>query len=227
MSLYDHYGSYKNYTTPQVGAKHIRKFDNDVWEPLACQSDMSFLEIGCGTGLFMLYLHSKNVVSYCGLDQDEELEQVVPTEVKDHFQCADIWDYLTDADTSSTYDRIVLFDVMEHFTAEDGIKLLKLLAVRLNPSGKILFKTPNAASPWGLQFQHGDLTHKTAFTPDSMRQLAVASGYICEKFYPHYLGSPSRQRKDRVFHWLVSQFIATPPEIWTANFYSILSLNIR
>ena len=227
MSLYDHYASYKNYTTPRVGAKHIRKFDTDVWEPLACRSGMSFLEIGCGTGLFLLYLHHKNVASFSGLDQDAKLESVLPDEVKGRFQCADIWDYLNGADGSAKFDRIVLFDVMEHFTAEEGIKLLQLLTERLTPSGKLLFKTPNAASPWGLQFQNGDLTHKTAYTPDSMRQLAAAAGYTCEKMYPHYLGSPSRQRKDRLFHWLVSKCVATPPEIWTANFYSVLSPILR
>ncbi len=221
MSLYAHYGSYKNYSTPTVGSKHIRRLDKEVWQPLDCRADMSFLEIGCGTGLFLLYLHKKNVTSFTGLDQDPDLKDVLPEDVKAHFTCTDIWAYLDELSDKTKFDRIVLFDVLEHFTAEEGVSLLKILAKHLNSGGQILFKTPNAGSPWGGQFQHGDLTHKTAYTPDSMRQLAAASGYWCVKFYGHYLGSPSRQRKDRFFHWCISKFIATPPEIWTANFFSV------
>ncbi len=227
MSLYDHYGTYKNYTTPVVNSKHLRKFDRDVWLPLACQKEMTFLEVGCGTGLFLLYLHKKGAKTFLGLDQDQKLDSVIPADVRDHFECGDIWTYLEKSAQETKFDRILLLDVIEHFTAEQAVELLKAFDSKLNRDGKVLLKTPNAGSPWGLQFQHGDLTHKTAFTPDSMRQLAAASGYHCEKTYPHYLGSPSRQRKDRLFHWFISKFVATPPEIWTANFYTILSPIIR
>ncbi len=222
MSLYDHYGAYKNYSTPIVGQKHMQRLDREVWGPMDCQKDMSFLEIGCGTGLVLMYLYNKGLQNVIGIDQDPALSEFIPIDAQPFFKCANIWDFLKTDISINTFDRILMFDVMEHFTAEEGVSLLQALAPLLKPGGQVLLKTPNASSPWGLQFQYGDLTHKTAYTPDSMRQLAAASGFQCTHVYPHYLGSPSRQRKDRIFHWFASKILMTSPEIWTANFFTNL-----
>ena len=93
----------------------------------------------------------------------------------------------------------------------------------LKPGGAIVLKMPNAGSPWGLQFQFGDLTHLTGYTPDSIRQMATAVGLTCTSCHPHLLGSRSRQRADRLIQWLLNRLVATPPAIWEGNFYAILT----
>ncbi|MEK9725766.1 MAG: hypothetical protein VW405_20100 [Rhodospirillaceae bacterium] len=84
-------------------------------------------------------------------------------------------------------------------------------------------KVPNAGSPWGQQFQYGDLTHKTAYTPESLRQQAVAAGYRCQSVYPQRLGSPARQVYDRLVHGLLDRLLTSPPEIWDGNVYALLA----
>ena len=116
-----------------------------------------------------------------------------------------------------------MFDVFEHFIPEDGLKLLNKLKTCLKPGGAIILKMPNASSPWGLQFQHGDLTHLAAYTPDSIRQMAVAAGLACS---PHLLGSPNRRRMDRILQAILNRLCATPPEIWEGNFYARLDKSL-
>ena len=119
-------------------------------------------------------------------------------------------------------DRVAMFDVLEHFSIEEGAALLSAIARRLNTGGKIVVRVPNVASPWGLQYQFGDLTHKAAYTPGSMRQLALEAGLICRKTYPQIRGSRSRRFFQSILSSLLKRMLVDPPEIWTGNFIAVL-----
>ena len=222
MSLYRTYGDFKGYSTPVVKAKHIKRLDREVWMPASFDVGHSVLELGCGTGLFLAYLHAKGLEDFVGVDLDPKLADVVPEAVRSRFQAADIWAFLDGLPVEKRFDRIALFDVLEHFSAADAGRLLSALLGRLTDTGRVVLKVPNAGSPWGLQFQYGDLTHITAFTPGSLRQLAIDSGFGGVMCYPHELGSPTRRILDRTFHAVLGRVLMTPPEIWTANFFAVL-----
>lgn len=220
--FYQSYGTSKAYTTPSLGPKHIQRFDTEIWVPARMQTGMRCLEIGCGTGHFLSYLQHKGITDFTGIDQDASLQTVVPAGVREHFQAIDVRAYLESAQSGKPFDRIFMFDVFEHFVPEDGHALLSQIRGLLAPGGSITLKMPNASSPWGLQFQHGDLTHLAAYTPGSIRQMAVACGMRCEDCYPHRLGSRARQRMDRMVQWVLNHTVATPPEIWEGNFFARL-----
>lgn len=220
--FYQTYGAAKSYSTPNLNKKHVRRFDSEVWFPASMDSTMRCLEIGCGTGQFLSYLHHHGVRDFAGIDLDPTLADVVPDVVKDHFEAIDVWAFLKRESDQKPYDRIFMFDVFEHFVPEDGHKLLRKLNDVLSPGGSVTLKMPNASSPWGMQFQHGDLTHVAAYTPESIRHMAVSSGMECEACYPHYLGSPSRRILDRALQCVLNNVVATPPEIWEGNFYARL-----
>ena len=224
MRHYETYAAFKGYSTPTVGPKHIKRFDREVWEPATFRADHRVLELGCGTGLFLAYLEAKGVAEFLGIDQDPALAGVVPEPVRGNFRVADIWAFLEQASgEGDRFDRIALFDVLEHFDAEAGCQLLMKIKDVLAPDGAIVVKVPNAGSPWGQQFQYGDLTHKTAYTPESMAQQAVAAGLICRKAYPHRLGSPARRRWEALLHGILDRIVTTPPDIWEGNFYAVLA----
>ena len=219
--FYGSYASFKGYATPEVGPKEIRRFDADVWRPGACAAGMAFLEIGCGTGAFLAYLAAKGVGRFVGIDHDPALATVVPAAVRGHFACRDVWEVLDDP-ALGPFDRVVALDVLEHFTPEDGCRLLAAIRPRLAPGGRVVLKLPNAASPWGLQYQFGDLTHRTAFTPSSLRQAADAAGLAATAILPQRQGTRRRMITDAVFHRVLSWALLTPPPIWTANMVAIL-----
>lgn len=220
--FYAQYGRFKEYETPRLGKKQIRRFDRDFWTPTECSVEMAVLEVGCGTGVFLAYLKEKGVGDFLGIDRDEKLRSFIPASAADHFQAEDVIAYLESGAGGRTFDRIVLFDVLEHFTPVDGVGLLKGLSGLLRPKGRILVKVPNMGSPWGAKYQYGDLTHKAAFNPSSMRQLALAAGLRRVTCFPHFEGSPSRRLYDKVFHGLLGRILASPPEIWSANFFALL-----
>ncbi|MEO5372983.1 MAG: class I SAM-dependent methyltransferase [Alphaproteobacteria bacterium] len=220
IDLYASYHCHKGYATPVLKHKHAARFDREFWSPLQCRNDMAMLEIGCGTGLFLAYLAGRGVREFVGIDRDANLEPFLPAAAAGHFEAVDAITFLERP--GPAFDRVALFDVLEHFSVEDGLHLLTALRPRMAPLGRVLVKVPNAGSPWGLQFQFGDLTHQAAFTPTSLRQLAGAAGWRCPSVYPHRLGSPVRHLMDRALHALLSRMVMTPPEIWSANFFAVL-----
>lgn len=220
--FYGSYRAYKNYRPPSLTAKDISRFDAEIWKPAEFSTAMSCLEIGSGTGAFLAYLANKGLANFHGIDHDPELHEIQLPEVAAHFECVDVWRYLDNIEKSD-FDRVVLLDVLEHFTPDEGFRMLSLIKTALNPGGKIVIKTPNAASPWGLNYQFGDLTHKTAFTAESLRQLATACGLKVDLIYDQRRGSPRRMLTDRLVHKFLAWALLTPPPLWGANLYCVLS----
>lgn len=219
--FYASYGAFKEYATPGLRPKHVKRFDRLFWIPAACDPAMAVLEIGCGLGQFLLYLREKGVADFLGIDQDPQLEVHIPEQVRDHFRIADVWQFLESGIEPGRFDRIALFDVLEHFASEDGVTLLSGLRGLLKPGGRVVVKVPNAASPWGAQYQYGDLTHRTAFAPGSLRQIAVAAGLVCLGCHPEAEGSPIRRFFDKALHGFLSHVLLAPPEVWTANVIAV------
>ena len=222
IDFYAAYGRFKDYAAPGLKAKHIRRFDALFWRPAACTPAMAVLEVGCGLGQFLLYLEAKGVRDCVGFDQDPALAGHVPEAVREHFRVADVWGFLAGGAEGRTFDRIVLFDVLEHFAPTDGARLLAALAAVLRPGGRLVVKVPNAASPWGAQHQFGDLTHRAAYTPKSLRQLALAAGLDCLACVADEAGSRRRRLTDRGVHRLLAWLLLAPPPIWSANFVGVL-----
>lgn len=220
--FYASYEGFKSYTVPTLKDKQARLFDRQFWQPADCDSGMSMLELGCGTGLFLSYLEQKGVQDFVGVDADAALAEFIPAGVADRFRAASIDDYISSLEEGRRFDRIIMWDVLEHFEPVDGAALLSRLRRLLSDKGLIAIKVPNVGSPWGLQFQHGDLTHLAAYTPSSLRQLAVASGYDCITCYGEISGTPRRRLTDPMVHWFLSKMLMRPPEIWSANFLALL-----
>jgi len=220
-TFYETYASYKAYHPPVIGKKQIRRFDAEIWRPAACTPEMAFLELGCGTGAFLAYLAAKGVTRRIGIDHDPALAAVLPEAVREDFRCGDLLTLLADP-ALGPFDRIVMLDVLEHFSATTARDLLRMARQRLAPGGMLVLKVPNAGCPWGLSYQFGDLTHRTAFSAPAMRQLADAAGFTAE-IRPQVQGSPRRRLTDALVHHFLSWALLTPPEVWTANFYAILT----
>ena len=219
--FYRSYASHKRYRSPTIGRKELRRFDREIWRPAGCAPGMAFLDLGCGTGAFLAYLAAKGVSRRIGIDQDPALAEVLPEAVRGDFRCGDALTLLADPGLG-TFDRIVLLDVLEHFSPAAGYELLLAARARLAPGGRLVVKVPNAGCPWGLGYQFGDLTHRTAFAPIALRQLADAAGFDAA-LHPQRLGSPRRRLTDALLHRFLSWALLAPPEIWTANFYAILT----
>jgi cyclopropane fatty-acyl-phospholipid synthase-like methyltransferase len=216
------YSAYKNYRSPSLASKDIARFDAEIWAPAEFSVDMTCLEIGSGTGEFLAYLSGKGLEDFHGIDQDIALKDVQIPEVFPRFECIDVWQYL-EKSKGIEFDRIVLLDVLEHFSPDEGFRLLSSIKKSLSAHGKIVVRVPNTSSPWGINYQFGDLTHQTAFNSESLRQLATACSLNVDTTFDQRRGSRRRVFTDTIVHKFLSWALLTPPPFWGANLYCILS----
>ena len=90
------------------------------------------------------------------------------------------------------FDLIVLFDVLEHLPEPALPDFLRELADHLAEGGRIIARTPNGGSPFGLNHQHGDPTHAAILTRNKFAYLAGEAGlalqYCGSDVYPLYAG---------------------------------------
>lgn len=220
--FYASYSAYKNYSAPVLALKDISRFDAEIWEPAKFSIEMSCLEIGSGTGAFLAYLARKGLMDFRGIDQDPALIEIQIPEVYSKFECIDVWQYLGEFGDNE-FDRVVLLDVLEHFPAEEGFHLLTMIKKNLSNQGKIVIIVPNASSPWGINYQASDLTHQTPFTAESLRQMATACSLNIDSIYDQRRGSRRRLFTDALVNGFLSWALLTPPPMWGANLYCILS----
>ncbi len=213
--FYSVYGEHRTYVRAEVRKKHIRQFDEQFWFPSAARSDLSVLELGCGTGLFLAYLKHKGVGDFSAVEADRDVLDYMPDDIAGRVTIGDIGDYI--GNTERTYDRIVMLDVFEHFTIFEGRDLLASLKPLLGQGGRVSLRIPNAASPWGLQYQFQDLTHKALYGPGNIRQLAMAAGYETLAVSSARRGNKLKRFLEDGVHFALNRVLTEPPPIWGAN----------
>jgi SAM-dependent methyltransferase len=198
-------------------AKHIRWYDEEFWIPASCRADMSVLELGSGPGEFLLYLRRKGVTRLRGVEMDRDAVAAVAPELAASVETGDIWAYLDKAPADERWDRIVMLDVLEHFSPPEGARLLDRLGGLLAPDGLIVARVPNMGSPWGASFQYGDLTHKAAYAAEGLRQLGLAAGYETVRFVGQRRGTRIRRFLEGMLHAALDRILSFPPAVWSAN----------
>jgi len=219
--FYDSYAAYKRYQTPVLKPKHVRWYDREVWRPAACTRATSVLELGSGTGEFLAYLDHKGVTRFQGVEQDSDAVAAMPAGLRDRVHVGDLWGYLDAGAADGPFDRVVLLDLLEHFTAADGARLMEKLEGVLAADGRVIVRVPNMASPWGAMHQFSDLTHRCAYTPGSLEQLALATGYVAVAFVAQKRGSPFRRLAEDCLHGVLSRILVQPPTVWTPNVIAV------
>ena len=108
------------------------------------RKDSKVLDVGCGSGDFVLAISSQGVKTGVGLDfSAQAIEQAqrraAEAELPCHFFCADV----SELATKDVFDFIVLNDIIEHLSDKELGDLFKNLKKVLAPMGKIVIHTPN------------------------------------------------------------------------------------
>ena len=151
-------------------------------------SDAKILDIGCGIGQFLHYLSSEGFINSEGIDISPEqvrvAKQFLPEldikHVDDHSRFL--------KDHASTYDVIIMNDVLEHLPKNELIPTVKLILAALRPGGIFIAKTINAAYPFGCSGRYIDLTHEISFHEKSLHQLFRHCGFNKINFYQEEIG---------------------------------------
>jgi 2-polyprenyl-3-methyl-5-hydroxy-6-metoxy-1,4-benzoquinol methylase len=135
----------------------------------------SILDIGCGMGYFLWFLQNLGFTNTVGIDLSPEQIQVANSFGVKNIYLYHWRDYLQDR--SSSFDFIMLDNVIEHLTKDEIIDILQLIFTALKPGGKLYISTPNTGSPFGIPLSFIDFTHEVFFTSASLEQVLKVVGY--------------------------------------------------
>jgi SAM-dependent methyltransferase len=154
------------------------------------------LELGCGHGALLHFARLAGYSNMSGVDGSPA--QVAAAErlgIKG-IRKGDLMGALRDA-AEASLDAVVLFDVLEHLTRDEILDAVDAIHRALKAGGRLILHVPNGASPFGTLMIYSDLTHEIAFTPESLAQLFLASGWRkieCFEDPPAVHGVKSRLR---------------------------------
>ena len=153
------------------------------------------LDAGCGQGQVLELLRERGYRNLSGVDVSGE--QVALARGRGlAVERREVGPYLDGH--AGEFDVILAVDLIEHFDKPDVLTLFDRFAAALAPGGQLIVRTPNAESPYGGRIRYGDFTHGTAFTQESIRQVAVACGFsrvTVHETPPAVHGTMSRLRR--------------------------------
>lgn len=150
------------------------------------------LEIGYGHGHFLDWAKARGC-TVTGTEINPGLHEAAAARGHDvHLGTLDEIDLQADI----RYDAIVAFDVFEHLTVDELKHTLETHGL-LTDTGIVFARFPNGGSPFGLAFQSGDITHKTALNRSAMEQLGDITG-----FEVAFCMNAARTESGRMARWL-------------------------
>ncbi len=138
--------------------------------------DVRILELGCGSGELIAYLHAQGYCHVTGVDTSTEQVALARGLGRETIEQADVFDALHQR-PSSSLDVVVAFDVVEHLSKPEVLPLFEEVCRVVAPGGRFLIHTINGESPFFGRIRYGDFTHEVAFTSRSMRQLLLYAGF--------------------------------------------------
>lgn len=155
------------------------------------------LDIGCGLGQFLDFLGQSGYTNFLGVDISPEAVDFCREKGIEKVRLIDdLREFLA---ISGMYDLIVLNDVIEHFSQDEVLPILRKIYEKLNVDGTLIVKTGNLASLVGPRIRYCDFTHQSGFTEYSLAQLLKVAKFsdiiICPFVFP-------KNRLTRILRWL-------------------------
>lgn len=133
------------------------------------------LDLGCGAGLFLSWLRHEGRVDLTGVDGSPRAVEQARARAEATVHLADLRAFAAEA-PAGRWGLVALNDVIEHFAPDDAIALMCAVRRLCRPGATVLLKTPNMHNPLALARRYCDLTHRSGFTVQSLRQLLVLAG---------------------------------------------------
>lgn len=133
------------------------------------------LDLGCGYGTLIAFLHQLGYVNARGIDNSPEMVRVAARLGIGGVNQADIFEYLETA--AGAFDMIIALDVIEHFQKDEVLRLLEMIHHALRPRGTFLLQTPNGLSHYGRWYGSFDFTHEIILDAESTQQCLNVAGF--------------------------------------------------
>jgi len=149
---------------------------------LPAGKDALILDMGCGDGNFVYWLHQEGYKNTNGIDISQEQINSGKSMGIDKLQCVDMMQFLNENHTK--YDLIIARDVIEHFTRNEVFEILPLVNKNLKEGGRFIMQVPNGQGIFYTSIFYGDYTHEMAYTASSVNQVILNTGFRKSACYP-------------------------------------------
>ena len=176
--LFRRYGGIMGTDFSPISIFTVRYYDKNYGNVLdSIPRNSRILEIGPGGASFTQYLLYKGYgdITVCEVAEDnaQSLNRFLGDRVR--IVNKDAVRYLESS--SDRFNFIYAAQVIEHFTYDAFVSLLEDCYEHLDEGGYIIFETINCANiTHGLYLRYCDYTHRTGFTPRSLKQFFNAVG---------------------------------------------------
>ncbi|MFC1902792.1 class I SAM-dependent methyltransferase [Chloroflexota bacterium] len=134
--------------------------------------DAKIIGLACGARHFLYFLQKEGYVTARGIDISQQQVDIARQMGVKNIEVGNFWEVL--ATSKDEFDFISANDIIEH---QRKAEVLDLVYAALKPRGRILMTTGNPGSLFGAIVAFSDLTHETAFTPESLAQVFRVCGF--------------------------------------------------
>lgn len=138
--------------------------------------ETSIIDLGCGHGAIMHFAREMGYKNINGVDRSQEQTDLATRLGIDSVVKADLMDWL-EKSSEQTYDMVISFDIVEHFTKTEFVNFANQVNSILKPGGRWLIHTCNGDSPFFGSSSYGDFTHEITFSSRSIKQVLNAYGF--------------------------------------------------
>jgi SAM-dependent methyltransferase len=146
----------------------VCSYERKLSSLLADAGCVNILEIGCGPGFCLGALQRLGISAFEGIDSDAG--QVAVARARSlparHIPVPQFAAYATER--PGTFDRVLMFDVLEHVPDQDRLSFLRDVLLVLKSGGVLICQVPNANSIVASRYRYIDATHRTSFTETSL-----------------------------------------------------------
>ncbi len=171
--------------------------------------EAKILDIGCGVGYFLHYLHLKGYKDILGIDLSPQMIGICKANIPNvRAEVADALGYLRSHE--ETFDAIVANDTLEHVPKDRMIDLIAATHAALKANGTFLIKVPNLGNLFAIRLRYTDFTHEVGFTEHSLWQVLWLGGFRTIHVLPFPLRDPVtlKRKMEQViarilFFWIV------------------------
>ncbi|GAA0708236.1 class I SAM-dependent methyltransferase [Dokdonella soli] len=150
-------------------------FENNYGPYLPQDRDCRALDIGCGSGRMLAYLHEKGYRNLRGIDVDPNVLALAPAHVRSYLQhISDLSQFLRD--NKAQFDLIIAKDVLYYFPRHEALQRMREISDALCPGGMIIAEVFNAALLTAGYTAAKDVGIQTMYSEQSLRSLLEAAG---------------------------------------------------
>ena len=147
-----------------------------MWRHFPEDRQARVLDLGCGDGALLAAACEAGYRDLQGIDGSPSQIAAARRRGIQNVREGDILGALAPL-TPASFDVVVTYDVLEHFTMPELLAVVDGVMRILRPGGRWIIHVPNAEGLFGMRVRYGDITHEMAFTRHSLNQLLLASGF--------------------------------------------------